>query len=134
VPGCAGAGGQAALSRAALSDVPVPTDTSFPGLCSSRWCARFGSHLLSPHVTSGVPAAAGVLMVEPIGAICRQAKGDAPRCQPGTAVLSLHRFQGPLPAPGGGWEGARNDGDSCCSRWASRPQRCSAFCAIARFL
>ena len=22
----------------------------------------------------------------------------------------------------------------CCSRWASRPQRCSAFCAIARFL
>ncbi|MDT5352207.1 MAG: hypothetical protein QOJ56_739 [Mycobacterium sp.] len=41
-------------------------------VCAARdGCARFWSHLLSPHITSGVPAPAGVLMAEPIGAICR---------------------------------------------------------------
>ena len=39
-------------------------------------------------------------MVEPIGAICRQAKGDAPGVTRGTAVLSPAPVPGPLPAPG----------------------------------
>jgi len=42
------------------------------GVCAARGgCARFRCHLLSPDVTSGVRAAGGVLMAEPMGAICR---------------------------------------------------------------
>jgi hypothetical protein len=56
---------------AALSDVRAPADMS-SRVCAARGrCARFGSHLLSPHVTSGGPPAGGVLMVKPMGAICR---------------------------------------------------------------
>jgi hypothetical protein len=54
---------------AALSDVrrqPICRR----GFVQLEVCARFGSHLLSPHVTSGGPAAGGVLMVKPMGAIC----------------------------------------------------------------
>jgi hypothetical protein len=57
--------------QGALSDVRAGADASFPGFALLEvGCASFGCHLLSPDVTSGVRAAAGLLMVEPMGAIC----------------------------------------------------------------
>lgn len=56
---------------ATLSDVRASADMSSSACAARGRCARFGSHLLSPHVTSGGPAAGGVLMVKPIGAIGR---------------------------------------------------------------
>lgn len=58
--------------QAALGDTRAGSRYIVSGVCADRGgCARFGCHRPSLDVTSGVRAAGGVLMVEPMGAISR---------------------------------------------------------------
>jgi hypothetical protein len=69
------------------------------GVCVARdGCARFGSHLLSPDVTSGVPAAAGVL----IGGTDERDRqvAEARVMHPGNPVISARRCWRAAPVPG----------------------------------